>query len=364
MTERLRVGVVGLGFGMAHLAAYQGLADAYEVVAVCDHGEDRIANARSWFGVPRSTTSFDELLAHEDLDVVDICTPPTTHVEYVERALTTGRHVICEKPLAPSLAAVDHLAAVAAACDTELMPVFQYRFGGGAARLRRLIELDLVGKPYTAAVETFWRRDEHYYESPWRGRLATELGGVCAMHAIHAYDLLLTLFGPARRVFARIATRVQPIETEDCAAVVVEFESGALATLSATLGSARETSRMRLHFEHLSAESGQAPYGGSAEPWVIEPASPDAARRIDEALASHRPGPELLDAQLAGFAQAITTGNPIPVTVADARPTIELLTAIYASAASGEPVAMPIEADHPAYERWAVTPPAGSPRRP
>ncbi|MDH3706812.1 MAG: Gfo/Idh/MocA family oxidoreductase, partial [Acidimicrobiia bacterium] len=281
---RHRVAVVGLGFGLAHIAAYRQLADRFEVVAVCDHGQDRLDGLATWFDVPVRTTSFDDIVALDEVDVIDICTPPATHVDMITAGLERGRHVICEKPLTGSLAEVDLLAEREKASQGRLMPIFQYRFGDGAGRLRRLIELEVTGRAHVASVETFWHRGADYYASPWRGTLDTELGGVCAMHAIHAYDLLLTLLGPVRSVFARTATRINPVETEDCAAVVVEFESGALATLTATLGSARELSRMRIHFDHLSVESGLSPYGGSAEPWTIEAMSTDAVVRIDAAL--------------------------------------------------------------------------------
>jgi len=353
VSSRHRVAVIGLGFGLAHLAAYRGLAEQFEVVAVCDHDQGRLDGLATWFDVELRTTSFDDVLALDQLDVVDICTPPTTHLDMAAAALARDRHVICEKPVAGSLADVDRLADAEAASAGRLMPIFQYRFGDGAGRLRHLMDRDLVGPAHVASVETFWHRGGDYYDtSPWRGTLARELGGVCAMHAIHAYDLLLTLLGPARSVYARTATRLHPVETEDCAAVVVEFVSGALATLTATLGSARELSRMRIHFEHLSVESGSSPYGGSAEPWTIEPMTPDSAARIDAALAGYTEGGDLLTSQLAAFADALDTNERLPVTIADARPTIELLTAIYQSAAAGAAVELPVGSDHSGYAGW------------
>ena len=232
------------------------------------------------------------------------------------------------------------------------MPIFQYRFGRGAGRLRHLLDSSLAGKPYVASVETLWRRGSDYYAVDWRGRFDTELGGVCVSHAIHSHDLLVSLLGPVRSVYARVATRVNPIETEDCAAATLEFESGALATLTATLGSAREISRLRLCFEHLSAESGLSPYNPGAEPWTIEPATAEASARIDAALADFHPGPELYVGQFAAFRRSLSQGSELPVTVADARAAIELVTAIYHSARSGEAVSLPIGPEHPLYHGW------------
>jgi predicted dehydrogenase len=103
---------------------------------------------------------------------------------------------------------------------------------------------------------------------PWRGRKATELGGAMLGHAIHAHDLLTFTLGQVRRVFAKVATRVNPIETEDCAAICLEMESGALVTSSVTLGAAEELSKLRFCFAELTAESpGVPPYRPAEGDW-------------------------------------------------------------------------------------------------
>ena len=352
MSDRLRVAVVGLGVGMSHVVAFRELSDRFELAAVCDPVANKLELAKHFLGVPVGVQSFDELLALDGIDVIDICTPPGMHVDMVRLTLESGRDAICEKPLAGSLAEVDALAACERATGRHLMPIFQYRFGRGVERLRRLLDAGLAGTPYVASVETFWRRGADYYAVAWRGRFDTELGGICVSHAIHAHDLLVSLLGPVRRLYARTATRVNPIETEDCAAATLEFESGALATLTATLGSARELSRLRLAFEHFSAESGLSPYKPGSEPWTFEPATPEASAQIDAALAGFEPGPELYAGQFAAFHRARTAGGAFPVTVADARGAIEMVTALYHSARTGEPVDLPLGPDHPLYRGW------------
>src|SRR5260370_15118241 len=168
------------------------------------------------------------------------------------------------------------------------MPVLQYRYGNGLQKAKRLIELGIAGKPYLATVETAWRRTAEYYETPWRGRRATELGGVLLTHAVHSYDLLSHLMGPVASVFARTATRVNPVEVEDCAVASLVMHSGALVSLAATLGSHKEISRLRLCFEYVTFESSQMPYAPGDEPWQITPTSPEAAERTADALAGCR----------------------------------------------------------------------------
>jgi len=352
VSARRRVAVVGLGVGFQHVAAFRALPELFELVAVCDPVDAKRDLATSLLGVPHGFARFEELLALPDLDVVDVCTPPGLHLPMARQALERGIHVICEKPLAGSLEEIDALAEAEQGSGRRLMPIFQYRFGRGIERLRRLVEAGVPGRPYVASCETFWRRGADYYAEPWRGRFDTELGGVCVSHAIHAHDLLLSLLGPVKRVYAHVDTRVNAIETEDCAVATLRFASGALATLTATLGSAREHSRLRLAFEHLSAESSHAPYRPGSEPFTLEPATPETARRIEDTLAGFEPGPELYAGQFAAFHRALEAGSDPPVTVADARAAIELVTAIYHSARSGVPVDLPLGREHPLYRGW------------
>jgi predicted dehydrogenase len=234
------------------------------------------------------------------------------------------------------------------------MPIFQYRFGNGVQKAKLIIDSGMVGKPYLATVETAWRRTATYYETPWRGRRKMERGGVLLMHAIHSHDLMTWLMGAVASVFARTATRVNPIEVEDCAVASLVMESGALASLAATLGSHREISRLRLCFEHVTFESTQAPYAPGDEPWEIIPASPEAEARIADALADYRPVRSRYVGQFAAYHAALTTGAALPVTLADARSSLELATALYHSATIGAAGTLPIAADHPAYNGWPL----------
>jgi len=160
------------------------------------------------------------------------------------------------------------------------------------------------------------------------------------------------LMGPVASVFARTATRVNPIEVEDCAVASLVMESGALVSLAATLGSQREISRLRLCFEHISLESASAPYSPGDDPWEIVAASPETEARIANLLAGCRAGPSRYEGQFAAYHAALMTGAPLPVTLADARASLELATALYYSGATGVAVDLPIACDHPAYNGW------------
>jgi len=232
------------------------------------------------------------------------------------------------------------------------MPIFQYRFGQGLQKLKYLIDAGLAGQPYLTTVETAWRRRADYYEVPWRGKWATELGGVLLGHAIHAHDMFSFISGPVRRVFARTATRVNPIEVEDCASISLEMADGSLATLSATLGSAAEITRHRFCFSGLVAESNSRPYSNSGDPWTFTGDTPEQEQQIAAALEQFEPLPAGWAGQFYRFYHALRNGAEPPVTLADARTSLELITAIYYSVQTGRDVELPIGPDHPKYASW------------
>jgi predicted dehydrogenase len=352
MSKTWTVAVVGCGIGRSHIAeGYAPHPDKFRVAAICDLDPARLAKVGDEFAVAQRTTSFDEVLAM-DVDIIDICTPPTLHVAQTIAALAAGKHVICEKPLAGSLADVDRLAAAEQAAHGRLMPVFQYRYGNGVQRAKRIVDLGLAGKAYLATVETAWKRAAAYYATPWRGRLDTELGGVLLTQAIHAHDLMTWLMGPVASLFAATATRVNPIEVEDCAVASLTLQSGALASLAATLGSQREISRLRFCFEHVTFESSQAPYAPGDDPWEIIPASDAAAARIAEGLRDWEFVPSRFNGLMAAYHAALESGTELPVTLADARQSLELVTALMYSGQTGAPVALPIDSAHPKYRDW------------
>ena len=349
---RLKVAVVGGGIGTQHIDALIRLPEQFELVAFCDIDAAKAGEVADRYGIGSATTSYDALLAREDIDIIDLCTPAGLHVAQTETALEAGKHVICEKPLAGSLAEVDRLAALAETTGRHVSPIFQYRFGNGFRRLLHLRDKGLLGKTYLATVETHWRRGAKYYAAPWRGRFATELGGCLTSHAIHAHDMLIHALGPVRSVHARTATRVNPIETEDCAVVSLELADGALAALSVTMGAAVEHSRLRFYFEQVTVESNLSPYRPHREPWRFETADEAASAEMDAALADFMPLPEHFEGQFSRLHAALTEGLSPPVTLADSRASIELLTAAYHSARSGDNVILPIGPEHPSYHGW------------
>lgn len=353
MSRILNVAVVGCGIGRSHIVeGYLPNADKFRVLALCDLNEERLDKIGEEFGIERRVVNFDDLLAMEDIDVIDVCTPPGAHFLMVSQALKAGKHVVCEKPLVGSLKDVDAIMALEKDARGKLMPVFQYRFGDGIEQAKAIIDAGIAGKPYCGTVETFWRREAPYYAVPWRGKWKTELGGVLMGHAIHPHDIFTYLMGDIARIFGRVATRVNPIEVEDVISASLEMQSGALASFTATLGSVDEITRIRLQFENVTFESDHAPYNPGEKLWKILPRNDQVKARIEQLLAHWQHVPSRFQTQMARFHDAIFGSGDLPVTSADSRRALELVTAFYYSSSTHTEVVLPLGADHPLYESW------------
>ncbi|MBN9315492.1 MAG: Gfo/Idh/MocA family oxidoreductase [Devosia sp.] len=353
MSKVYTVAVVGGGIGRSHIVeGYEPNKDRFRVIAICDLDAGRRNGLADEFGIERRVENFDELLGMDDLDIIDVCTPPMVHYPMVMAALKAGKHVICEKPLVGSLRQVDEVIAAEKRSKGRLMPVFQYRFGNGIQQAKATIDAGLAGKPYVGTVETLWRREADYYAVPWRGRWKTELGGVLMTHAIHPHDIFTYLMGEPKSLFGRVATRVNPIEVEDCISASVEMQSGALASFTATLGSADEISRIRLAFENVTIESDHEAYNPGKALWKILPRNEATKAKIDALLANWQDVPSRFETQMRLFWDALEGKGPMPVTSADSRRALEIVTAFYHSSETHTDVAFPIGPEHPKYESW------------
>jgi predicted dehydrogenase len=347
----INVAIIGAGIGREHLAGYRALPGRYDVRWLIDLDTARAAEVAG-AGGSRVSASIADALADPKVQLVDVCLPPHLHVPVAVQALQAGHHVVLEKPIAPSLAECDVLAAAERSSGRRLFPVFQYRYGRGTAALDALIAAGLAGRPQVAALETHWNRGADYYAIPWRGTWAGERGGAVLGHAIHNHDLLCRYFGAPAGVSAQVATRVNPIETEDCAAIALRFEGGALATSSVTLGAARDTTRLRFVFEHLTAESGSAPYAPADGDWSFTPRDPARQGEVDAVLAALGPVPSGFVGYFEAVADAIGGMPGREVTLEDGRRSIELVTVIYLASRTAKEVAMPLSIGSDFYLSW------------
>lgn len=329
----IRSAIVGTGaIATAHARAVAAVPERAQLVAAVDVDPVRVKEfARTW-AVPETYGSVASLLAAGDVDLVHVCTPPRSHLAIALECLAAGVTVLIEKPPVLSLSEMDDLIAAESQSSGQVAAVFQHRFGSAAVRLRRLATSGALGRPLVATCNTLWYRDDEYFAVPWRGSWAEEGGGPTMGHGIHQFDLLLSVLGQWEQVSALAVRQSRPTETEDVSMAMVTFANGAVASVVNSLVSPRETSCLRFDFERATVEVEHL-YGYKDTDWTVTPAPgcPDVWLSGLDIPSGH-------EAQLVAVLDALDRGEPPPVSLLEARDTMEFIAAVYASAFTGKPV--------------------------
>jgi predicted dehydrogenase len=200
---QLRVGMVGYAFmGAAHSQAWRTVNRAFDLPlsarmsVVCGRDEDKVAAAAAKLGWEGHTTDWRALVESDDIDLVDICTPGDTHREIALAALAAGKHVLCEKPLANSVAEAREMAAAAAQAQTRgvrAMCAFNYRRVPAVALMRRLVADGRIGtiRHVRAVYLQDWIVDPEF---PLVWRLRRDVAGSGALGDIGAHIVDLTQY--------------------------------------------------------------------------------------------------------------------------------------------------------------------------
>ncbi|MFI5844650.1 Gfo/Idh/MocA family protein [Catenuloplanes sp. NPDC051500] len=333
-----RAAIVGTGaIAAAHAKALRAHSGRIALTAVVDLDADRAGSFAEAWDVPAVAASLTELLDRGDLDLVHLCTPPSTHTPLAVEALRAGAHVLVEKPPTLSLAEFDEIAAASKEAGRHVATVFQHRFGTGAVRLRELAGAGHLGRSLLATCNTLWYRDDDYYAMPWRGKWATEGGGPTMGHGIHQFDLLLSILGRWEQVTAVADRRARhQVQTEDVSMALVTFADGTLASVVNSVVSPRQVSALRFDYERATVELEHL-YGYTDEDWTVTPAT-----GFDDVKTLWNADPSTVESghtgQLAAILDALDAGSPLPVTIEDTRRTMEFVAALYKSAFTGAPV--------------------------
>jgi predicted dehydrogenase len=237
--SKVNVGVVGLGFmGVTHIKAYQQLRNA-RLVAVCDPVRQPVngvlrdpggnvgntAPAKLDMKQVRAYRELGEFLADPNIDLVDICVPTHLHARTAAVALASGKHVLCEKPLARTVAEAREIVAAAARAKGYFMPAMCMRFWPGWSWLKPAVEAKTYGKVLAARFRRIaeppgWGR-ENYFKGAQSG------GALFDLH-IHDTDFIQYCFGRPRSVFSTglslFSGAIDHVTTQ------YQFDSGALVT--------------------------------------------------------------------------------------------------------------------------------------
>ena len=267
--ERLRVGVLGMGFmGGTHTQAWQRVKATFnlpidiEMKALFDMSESSLALNGARYEVERTTQDWREVCEADDIDVVSICTPNFAHLEAAELSLSTGKHVWCEKPMATSIADAEAMVALAEAGKARgLKTILGYNYMKSPTLLaiKKLIEDGVIGDVvhFNGVYTEDFMCD---MEMPHSWRLTKAGGGKGALGDMgsHQVSMAIWLCGPIREVASRLQTvhhqrpdmntgEMKQVETDDQFSAIGTFDSGALFTLHTSwLGQGH---KMQLGFE-------------------------------------------------------------------------------------------------------------------
>lgn len=333
---RYRVAIVGTGsIANQHLQALNELKERVEVVAAVDVLRERVEEFSKKHAIPRFYTDITEMLEREQPDLIQIATPPDTHYPLIIQALQAGASVLCEKPLCTSLAELDHILAVERQTGKYCSSVFQWRFGSGGQLLKQLIQTEGLGRPLVGICQTTWFRNHAYYEVPWRGKWSTEGGGPTMGHGIHAMDLFLWLLGDWQEVSAMTGTLDRHIEVEDVSLAMVRFKNHTLGSIVNSILSPREETYLRFDFQRASVELTTL-YGYTNKHWRFSQPSSDQDATIQQQWQLTQDQPASHATQIAELLDSLDHGTAPLACTATVRPTIEFISGIYKSAATGQ----------------------------
>lgn len=181
-------------------------------------------------------TSYEEFLNNPELDIVVICTPSGTHLDYGKSAAEAGKHVIVEKPIEVTIARGQALIESCNKNGVKLAVIYQSRFMDDVVRMKELIDNQKVGDIIMASASVKWFRDQEYYSnSSWRGTFALDGGGAVINQSIHTIDLLQWFAGGVKTISAFKGTFTHDdIEAEDNAVACLEFKNGAIGVFEAS----------------------------------------------------------------------------------------------------------------------------------
>lgn len=243
MTDRIRVGVIGTGFGTAiHVPGFQALPD-FEVTAICSAREDRAREAASKLGIPFWTTDYRQVLDRPDVDAVAIVTPPYLHREMTLAAIAAGKHVLCEKPMAMNVGEAQEMLDALERSGLTGMIDHEFRWYPARARAKELIDEGYLGeiRGVSVVLNVGFMADPEARPFGWLSQ-REKGGGMLGAMGSHLIDALHQFCGPITQVAAFVDHFVPKrripgtdewgdVTSEDSFAMLFRFANGAHGTL-------------------------------------------------------------------------------------------------------------------------------------
>lgn len=353
----LKVAIIGTGaISNAHINSYLQFGERCEIVALCDLYPDKAEAKKSEFNLNAKIVSDYKELLHAGIDLISICLPPYEHAPIAVDFLNAGSHVLVEKPMASSLEECDLMIEAAQKSGKVLSVVAQNRFTNPIMKLKNMLDTGLAGAILHAQVDSFWWRGHCYYDLWWRGTWEKEGGGCTLNHAVHHIDALLWMMGRPDQVQAFMSNVAHDnAEVEDLSIAMLRYPNGALGQITSSVVHHGEEQQFIFQGQHARISA----------PWKITASSSQANGFPEKNVELEEQLQEAYDrlpnlpyeghtAQIDNVLTAIESGEPPLVDGTSGRSTLEMITAIYKSASTGENVSLPLVAGDPFYTRAGV----------
>jgi len=325
--------------------------NALDMVAICDVDVSCMDDKVRKFDIPNTVkryTDYTEMLVKEKPELVAICTESGLHARIAIDCICAGCHVIIEKPIALSVKDADAIIAAAEKMGVKVCVNHQNRFNKSIQKIRDAVNRGRFGRMFHGTAHIRWARDwEYYSRAKWRGTWAQD-GGCLMNQCIHDIDLLIWMMGgePVEVMAYTDRLKHDYIEAEDLGLAVVKFANGTYGIIEGTTNVYPRNLEETLY---LFGEKGTVKAGGSAvnriEEWCFSDALDDAAQ-VKAEFAEDPPNVYGFGHSriYADMIHAIEYDHEPLVTAQEGKNALEMILAIYQSAAEGRPVALPLTA--------------------
>jgi predicted dehydrogenase len=336
--------VIGLGMGRHHIAGYQNHPFA-QVVAISDIDPARLQEIGDKYNISRRYTSAEQMLQDGKLDVVSIATPNKFHNPLALACYEAGCHVLCEKPMAMSAAEGREMLAAAQKAGKRLMINFSYRFTEQSMALKQQVDMGTIGDVYFA--RTIWHRRRGLPGfGGWFGQKELSGGGPLIDLGVHRIDLALWLMGYPKPVWVLGSTynpisstlaakRNAKFDVEDLAVGLVKFDNG--ATLEVEASWAANIKESELMETRLYGTLGGLVQRNLDETYKFEAELYVEREGAHFDMKLHPPVPPV-STPMYHFIDSIVNDKPHIATGEEGLLVMEILDALYMSAAEGMPV--------------------------
>jgi predicted dehydrogenase len=355
MAKELGFGILGAGLVSPFHAKAVKASKGGKLVAFCDMAKDRVEKMAAEYGA-KAYASLDDMLKDPAIHVVNVCLPNHLHHGAVMKCAAAGRHVLTEKPPAMTLRETDEMIAACKKAGVKFGCTVQCRVRASIQAIRKAVADGRFGKLLHADAYMKWFRSTEYYHSDaWRSSRKSG-AGVTVQHAFHYIDLLQYLMGPAKRVHARMSNLAHPsVKLEDTLLAFVDFKNGAQGVVQASTGLWPGTD---VRVEVNGADGTAIMVGEKMVSWKFREERPE-----DEAirqLGNASQGTAATGPAAFGFADhgvviqdmihAVNANREVVIPVSSVRPTLEMVLAMYHSAAKRQPVDLPVKDDDSIWE--------------